>query len=494
MTSSRKPKCGESLKSKFLNDKAREILDIPEYLLLNHYGNWNIESIVDDYFLFAKVPMATGHDLYSQAVDILTKFTESQACGNQTEKRFIEKFVNYLKRPDTKKAFLTYYKKCERNVRKEDSRQEVAEEVEITATEMVSDHLRMRSQKRQIDSRDGVDDSALQVKVRNKAFNIQSPCTVVPSNSPMIEEENITKMVQRVDICLSTNTIHASDETLEEYKALQASHRRNKSLSSIESAMNLLQTLNKTKKENALEEVAKLDCGTCKFNQFVKYSFIDFIINSMRITKIPVNDERTIYVEHVVQYFKYFANITGLMSFTWCEKKNKDAATTIFYITQEKTGTRLLDGMGSDARNNPCFVIESSGLKMTADVDHVLEDSLKNVQSATDAIKSIMCAFPNASTKTMKEIKVFSAHLIQTKLTLLKYSVKNKSTYKVVECSSALLPTTFEEKNYLIAVYDIFAFIYNELNEQHEVMQQLESEQLGLVYVEDKDMVSCDTW
>ncbi|KAG1448648.1 hypothetical protein G6F56_008883 [Rhizopus delemar] len=105
---------------------------------------------------------------------------------------------------------------------------------------------------------------------------------------------------------------------------------------------------------------------------------------------------------------------------------------------------------------------------MTADVDHVLEDSVKNIQSATDTIKSIMCAFPNA--------------------------IKNKSTYKVVECSSALLPTTFEEKKYLIAVYDIFAFIYNELNKQCEVMQQLESEQLGLVDVEDADMVSCDTW
>lgn len=48
---------------------------------------------------------------------------------------------------------------------------------------------------------------------------------------------------------------------------------------------------------------------------------------------------------------------------------------------------------------------------MTADVDHVLEDSVKNIQSATDTIKSIMCAFPNASTKTMKKIKAFSAHL-----------------------------------------------------------------------------------
>lgn len=46
-------------------------------------------------------------------------------------------------------------------------------------------------------------------------------------------------------------------------------------------------------------------------------------------------------------------------------------------------------------------------MKITADMDHVLEDTVKNIQSATDAIKSIMCAFPKASTKTMKKITIF---------------------------------------------------------------------------------------
>lgn len=64
-------------------------------------------------------------------------------------------------------------------------------------------------------------------------------------------------------------------------------------------------------------EIVALACDTNKVNQFMKFSLIDFTVNTMRITSILVNDERTMYVEYIVQLFKYFDNITGLMSFTW---------------------------------------------------------------------------------------------------------------------------------------------------------------------------------
>lgn len=70
-------------------------------------------------------------------------------------------------------------------------------------------------------------------------------------------------------------------------------------------------------KENALKKTAALDCGSHTFNQFMKYSLLDFSINLMRITPVPKNDERTMYVEYVVPMVKYFSNLTGLMSFAW---------------------------------------------------------------------------------------------------------------------------------------------------------------------------------
>jgi hypothetical protein len=44
-----------------------------------------------------------------------------------------------------------------------------------------------------------------------------------------------------------------------------------------------------------------------------------------------------------------------------CEKKDKDAATSIFFATQEKSATTLLDGIGHNKKVLPCLVIESSG-------------------------------------------------------------------------------------------------------------------------------------
>lgn len=44
-----------------------------------------------------------------------------------------------------------------------------------------------------------------------------------------------------------------------------------------------------------------------------------------------------------------------------CEKKDKDAATSTFFVTQEKRATTLLDDIGRNKKALPCFVIESSG-------------------------------------------------------------------------------------------------------------------------------------
>lgn len=206
-------------------------------------------------------------------------------------------------------------------------------------------------------------------------------------------------------------------------------------------------------KENALPGVASLDSGGSNFAKFVKFVLIDFIINTMRITPFPTNEERTLYVEHIVQLFKYFSNISGLLSFSWCERKDKDAATSIFFLTQEKSTTTLLDGIGRNKKCFPCIVIESSGFNITANIDHTLEDSIKNIKSATDALKCIMCKYPNSSFNTFKKVNVYSIQVIQTTITLMKYSLKDKNSFKAVECCSVSLPASFEDRLYMLAVY-----------------------------------------
>ena len=109
----------------------------------------------------------------------------------------------------------------------------------------------------------------------------------------------------------------ATQATLQEFRKLQTDHRQNKNLLAIESSFGLFEKFMGIGNENALQRVAALDCGDHKFNQFMKYSLIDFTINSMGITPIPTNDERTMYVGYIVPIVRYFSNITALMSFTW---------------------------------------------------------------------------------------------------------------------------------------------------------------------------------
>lgn len=161
-------------------------------------------------------------------------------------------------------------------------------------------------------------DEPLRVHAKSKKYNIQAPGTIQPLNSTIIEEENFTKIIERFDICIGTNTTHTSEATFEEFKQMQSSHGKNESIKLIQPAMEIFNKPRNISKERTLEEITLLDCPSdSKFAHFVKYSLIDFIINTMRITSIPINDERTMYVEYIVHLFKYFSNITGLLSFSW---------------------------------------------------------------------------------------------------------------------------------------------------------------------------------
>lgn len=47
---------------------------------------------------------------------------------------------------------------------------------------------------------------------------------------------------------------------------------------------------------------------------FMKYTLIDFHTNCQRPVPVPINNERTIYVEFFIPIFKYFANFTKTLA------------------------------------------------------------------------------------------------------------------------------------------------------------------------------------
>ncbi|KAI8883648.1 hypothetical protein K501DRAFT_159664, partial [Backusella circina FSU 941] len=86
---------------------------------------------------------------------------------------------------------------------------------------------------------DNKEDEPLKVQVKSENYKIQAPSAVKPLNSPIIEEENFAKIIERVDICIGTNTTYASDTTLAEYKKMQSSHRKNENIKTTKPAMEL---------------------------------------------------------------------------------------------------------------------------------------------------------------------------------------------------------------------------------------------------------------
>lgn len=71
-------------------------------------------------------------------------------------------------------------------------------------------------------------------------------------------------------------------------------------------------------------------------------------------------------------------------------------------------------------------------MNISTNFDHALEDSIKNIKSEADALKGIMCKYPNASRKMMERVHVYSVHVIQKSMTLIRYSLKNAKSWKAV--------------------------------------------------------------
>ncbi|CAO3668532.1 unnamed protein product [Rhizopus stolonifer] len=75
-------------------------------------------------------------------------------------------------------------------------------------------------------------------------------------------------------------------------------------------------------------------------------------------------------------------------------------------------------------------------------------------------------------------------------MTLIKYSIQSPSTWKVVECRSASVPLCFSDIIQYIKLFELFAFLLDDISKQKEVFKHLEREHLGIVAVDESDTVA----
>lgn len=132
----------------------------------------------------------------------------------------------------------------------------------------------------------------------------------------IIEEENMANLSKCVDICLSTNVTYASPELWNILEKSKSKIGKMHTLIVLKTPV-IFSIYAFQLKRRFVDEVLLLPCHGSDFNHFIKISMIDFEINMLRISPMPTNDERTMFVKAVVQLWKYFCNLTGLLSFKW---------------------------------------------------------------------------------------------------------------------------------------------------------------------------------
>lgn len=92
-------------------------------------------------------------------------------------------------------------------------------------------------------------------------------------------------------------------------------------------------------------------------------------------------------------------------------------------------------------------------------VDHRVEDSLKNMKNCTDFLKYLCCVYKQANIETFKLLKIPCINVISNRMTLCLCSVGTPSKWSFVEVHNTLIPTMACERPHFVKVLDFFALL-----------------------------------
>lgn len=315
-------------------------------------------------------------------------------------------------------------------------------------------------------------------------FQIQTPSRNVPSpNKPGLQRDEIEQLKDIIDLCVSHETkincpryLRSLSDSIINDRTKYISLKR---LGNFYYAMETLSGL-------LIESDDPL-------KQFISKIKKEFELNNNRAKPYQFNDERTIFIEIFAPMFRYFALFTKELVFVWGEKAIKQMSS--LYIVDAnyvKSGVnrKLLDGIGTlEQEDISWLLLESSGYSEQQNYNHSVEDCLKNIKNGTDSLKYVMSKFKNASINTMKKMKIFSVQIINTKMTLICYQLHSGNKWQAYECCSCTMPLLNNQKSLLIPVFEMFAYLFEEIATQKPLYETLRQESLGLLNVEDQDKI-----
>lgn len=381
-----------------LPQDVREKYGLEEILTLEARYWSNAEKLIDTYFSTVFTWEKSPKSIFKTLIDGLYKFSKSEDTKEAT-RQYSERVFNYLRQPSAFEKFKSYYsiKEMEYTAKRQVLLARLEGDIsgailsqrgaKRAAEEGEEDNEPTTSWRRKVDVflNDEVDDESvisenflsfddindnnnndnfINLEQDKKKFNFQAPYTrCISPHRPLIEQKHIMELKPLFDVCFSSNSESCSEKLKELFDRYQEDQRNNRSLLLINNSFELISDIFSIKNDiNFPKEVFNCSFTSC-FNMFIKYSAVDFHLNTCRPGAYQSGDERTFFCEVIVPLFKSFGNCTGQIKFKWGEKKI-DNLRYIWIINNDfdkDVKIKLLDGIGELDNILPYLLIESSG-------------------------------------------------------------------------------------------------------------------------------------
>ncbi|CAO3622303.1 unnamed protein product [Mucor fragilis] len=323
--------------------------------------------------------------------------------------------------------------------------------------------------------------SRVTIVCNKKVYDFHAPtASRVSPNKPAIRKEEHNDLESIFDIVISTNRLKCSKSGL---AAIYDSYRHKTTINShINNVTGAMDELKRIVLNRSMYDEATLWASTSKspFHKMMKRILADFLITIERATPLSSTQERTFMAETVVLWFKTFG-VMAAVSFKWFEnhsEENKASWLPLADYRLRECKTKLFDGLGLSEDKKIVIFIESSG--DPKNVDHRVEDSLKNMKNCTDFLKYLCCVYKQANIETFKLLKIPCINVISNRMTLCLCSVGTPSKWSFVEVHNTLIPTMACERPHFVKVLDFFALLKEIIENNTNAIHNLELENLGL--------------
>ncbi|KAM3587037.1 hypothetical protein VKS41_002083 [Umbelopsis sp. WA50703] len=329
------------------------------------------------------------------------------------------------------------------------------------------------------------------IQIKQKLFTINAPhYGLFSPNKAKVTDEQQSKLSTIVDIVMANNKVsNISEDLVDETLGIREAQRTNASLAAIPTAKRFLISALNCDFDDFLKFIWLFEISgeqvpdfEKKFILAMKYTLTEF--HSKSRADLPTDHERTFFISHIIYPFSYFGHQTSLLRFYWCEKsmRHRDLS-HIDSSNWSKAEARFADGLGLQSKHE-FLIVEASSNGDDENLTHSIDDTVKQLDSTTGALKSLIMHHLSANFDTLKRLSVLGIQCIANKITLSATSLNEAHRYKCMELRSAEVPTSWDGRKKWFKVFELMATLQTVLLEQMRVLDELENEVNGLVEVE----------